>query len=58
MKKSLIFLFLKCCVDMSQRPDKLIAGRESATGSARAERSHISLLRLNLVDGNRGYQDW
>jgi len=38
MKKSLIFFFFKCCADMSQRPDIVRGGRESAIGSARREK--------------------
>jgi len=37
-KKTLIFCFLKCFVDMSQRPDRIRLGKESVTGSAQVEK--------------------
>jgi len=36
--KSIIFCIILCCVDMSERPDKLRAGRESMTQGARAKK--------------------
>jgi len=38
MKKSLLFCFLKCYVDMCQRPDIRRLMRETTTESARAEK--------------------
>jgi len=38
---SLIFCFLKCCADMSQRPDKIRLGRETSTSSAQKEKQAL-----------------
>jgi len=43
---------LKCCVDISQRPDKVRGVRESTTSSARAERVAQRPPHA-LVDGGR-----
>jgi len=37
--KSLIFCFKKCCVGMSERPNRLRGGRETSTRSARSEKA-------------------
>jgi hypothetical protein len=46
--------FLKYCVDMSKRPDRLRGGRETTTGSARAEKVATRPHVIRWRKGERG----
>ena len=51
------FCFVKCCVDMSEWPNRSRAGRENVTVVYGPKRSLRALLRLSLVDTDMGWHE-